>query len=113
MSLIGELGVGFSALALPALLPLSSTSLPSLHPSIRYLAPLWVLPSYHGRGVASALMREAVAWADESTPPRRMYLESTPTGRTVYAQFGFVLQEELEGGVMIRPAKVVKGEVKA
>ncbi|ORY62861.1 acyl-CoA N-acyltransferase [Leucosporidium creatinivorum] len=89
--LIGELGASFSA----------------------YLAPLWVLPSYHGRGVASALMREAVAWADESSPPRRMYLESTPTGRAVYAQFGFQLQEEMEGGVMIRPARVVEGEVKA
>lgn len=51
-------------------------------------------------------MREAVAWADGTSPPRSMYLESTPRGRAVYKTFGFELVEGVEGGVMVRKARL-------
>lgn len=50
------------------------------------LAPIAVLPPHHGRGIGSALMREASARADGLEEPFIVVLGSPP----FYARFGFV-----------------------
>jgi GNAT superfamily N-acetyltransferase len=55
-----------------------------------YLAPLYVLPDFQGRGVASLLLDWAIQRADATTPPTPMYLESSPRARKIYEHVGFV-----------------------
>lgn len=50
------------------------------------LAPLAVLPAHSGRGIGSALMREALALADEREEPFIVVLGSP----AYYGRFGFV-----------------------
>ncbi|GAA5919042.1 hypothetical protein JCM1841_003716 [Sporobolomyces salmonicolor] len=59
-----------------------------------YLGPLWTHPNYQGQGVASALLRSAIALADATDPPTPMYLEASPAGQPLYAKWGW---ERLEG----------------
>ncbi|KIW04114.1 uncharacterized protein PV09_04925 [Verruconis gallopava] len=54
-----------------------------------FLAPLWTLPEYQGRGVASLLLKETLDLADATDPPTAVYLESMPEARKVYEHFGF------------------------
>lgn len=51
-----------------------------------FLAPLWVLPEWQGRGVSSLLLREVLDLA-RGTP---VWLEAMPEARGVYERFGFV-----------------------
>jgi GNAT superfamily N-acetyltransferase len=55
-----------------------------------YLAPLYTLPEFQGRGVGSMLLDWAIERADATTPYTPMYLESSPAGRPVYQRKGFV-----------------------
>ena len=61
-----------------------------------FLAPLWVLPEFQGRGVASMLLKEVIEEADQHSPSTPMYLEASPQGRPIYEHFGFVGFEEKE-----------------
>ncbi|ORY14640.1 hypothetical protein BCR34DRAFT_598983 [Clohesyomyces aquaticus] len=75
-----------------------------------HLAPLWVLPEHQGRGVASMLLQDAIAIADQSDPPPPMYLEAMPAARPIYAHFGYEgVKGPGEKAVMIRnPPKGVE-----
>ena len=55
----------------------------------RHLAPLWTLPEFQGRGVASTLLRDGIAHADEGDEKAPMYLEAMPYARPIYAHFGW------------------------
>jgi putative acetyltransferase len=55
------------------------------------LAPLAVLPPHQGRGIGAALMREALAMADEREEPMTIVL-GLPA---FYGRFGFVPAEDL------------------
>ena len=55
----------------------------------RFLAPLWVVPDYHGRGVASLLLKEVFDIADAQDPPTPLFLESAPDAKTFYPKLGF------------------------
>ena len=57
----------------------------SLERRIASLSPLAVTPSLHGRGIGSALVREAVARADQRGEPL-VVLEGSPD---YYGRFGF------------------------
>jgi GNAT superfamily N-acetyltransferase len=58
--------------------------------SWRFLAPLWVLPEYQKRGVATLLMNDVLDSADAQDPPIPVYLEALPDARPVYEHMGFV-----------------------
>lgn len=53
------------------------------------LAPLWVLPEFQGRGVASLLLSDGIELADHELPVPPMYLEAAKAARPVYERFGF------------------------
>lgn len=68
-----------------------------------HLAPLWVVPEHQGRGVASLLLRDGMALADEQDPPAPMYLEAMPDARVIYEHLGYQgVEGEGEGFAMIR-----------
>jgi predicted N-acetyltransferase YhbS len=68
---------------------------------LRLLAPLWVLPEYQGRGVASLLLRDGIELADKKRSP--MYLEAMAEARVIYEHFGYQgVEGEGEPFVMIR-----------
>ncbi|KAF2644021.1 hypothetical protein P280DRAFT_466719 [Massarina eburnea CBS 473.64] len=54
-----------------------------------HLAPLWVVPEHQGRGVASLLIKDAIALADQEDPVPPMYLEAMKEARPIYAHFGY------------------------
>lgn len=77
----------------------------------RFLAPLWVVPDFQGRGVASLLLKDVFALADAQDPPVSIYLEAIPEARPVYEHHGFIgLTGENRGAQMIRrgPTKAVQ-----
>ncbi|KAL2203427.1 acyl-CoA N-acyltransferase [Sarocladium strictum] len=78
------------------------------------LAPLWVVPEHHGRGVASLLLRDGIEMAERETPLPPMYLEAMPEARPIYEHFGFRgVEGPGEGVVMIRnPPPGVKTLIK-
>ncbi|KAF2000652.1 hypothetical protein P154DRAFT_192352 [Amniculicola lignicola CBS 123094] len=55
-----------------------------------YLAPLYTLPGFQGRGVGTRLLDWAFKQADATSPVTPCYLESAPTARAVYMHAGFV-----------------------
>lgn len=59
--------------------------------SVLALAPLAVLPPYQCQGIGSALMRDALAVADEREEPMTAVLGSRP----FYSRFGFIPAAEL------------------
>ena len=74
------------------------------------LASLAVDPDYQRKGLASMLMNEGLAQADEEGLPT--YLESTPEGALLYPKFGFETVKEhaffdgkFVANFFIRPAK--------
>jgi GNAT superfamily N-acetyltransferase len=70
---------------------------------LRHLAPIWVLPEYQGRGVASLLLLDAIEIADQVQPPQPMYLEYMPEARVIYERFGYrLIGEEGKADAMIR-----------
>ncbi|KAH7016983.1 acyl-CoA N-acyltransferase [Ilyonectria destructans] len=76
-----------------------------------HLAPLWVMPKYQGRGVASLLLRQVTDVADAQSPPTPVYLEAMPAARPVYEHHGFEgTDHEKTNSVMIRrgPKTIVK-----
>ncbi|ORY40631.1 acyl-CoA N-acyltransferase [Leucosporidium creatinivorum] len=55
-----------------------------------YIAPLWVLPEYQGRGIGGKLLQEVVDLADQHTPSQPIYLEASQMGALMYeAKFNF------------------------
>ncbi|CAI6336115.1 unnamed protein product [Periconia digitata] len=54
-----------------------------------YLAPLLIFPEWQGKGVGSRLLRWAIDQADKADPIMPLWLESAPTARGVYLNWGF------------------------
>jgi GNAT superfamily N-acetyltransferase len=54
-----------------------------------YLAPLYTLPEFQGRGVASKLLNWAIVQADKTEPVTPMYLEASEMGKPIYLHVGF------------------------
>jgi GNAT superfamily N-acetyltransferase len=73
-----------------------------------YLAPLYTLPEFQGRGVASLLLDWAIDQADATTPYTPLYLESRPLARAVYQHKGFVPM----GDYFLRRGPLSEGLVK-
>ncbi|KAF2812600.1 uncharacterized protein BDZ99DRAFT_270022 [Mytilinidion resinicola] len=68
-----------------------------------HLAPLWVVPEFQGRGVASLLMKDVTDIADSQTPSTPMYLEAMEAAMPIYRHFGYEdVEGEGAGFVMIR-----------
>ncbi|KAF7182945.1 hypothetical protein CNMCM7691_002689 [Aspergillus felis] len=59
-----------------------------------YLEMLGTSPAYHGRGLASRLLRWGLERADEEG--LETYLSASPSGRPLYEKYGFRLVEERE-----------------
>ncbi|RHZ47810.1 GNAT family N-acetyltransferase [Aspergillus thermomutatus] len=59
-----------------------------------YLEMLGTHPAYHGRGLASRLLRWGLERAEEAG--LETYLSSSPAGRPLYEKYGFRLVEERE-----------------
>lgn len=59
-----------------------------------YILSMYTEPSERGRGVASALVRAMVLWA-ERRGYRRVFLHASKAGRPVYAHLGFVEGNEM------------------
>ncbi|RHZ60847.1 hypothetical protein CDV55_105960 [Aspergillus turcosus] len=59
-----------------------------------YLEMLGTRPGYHGRGLASRLLRWGLERADEVG--LETYLSSSPAGRPLYEKYGFRVVEERE-----------------
>lgn len=71
----------------------------------RHLAPIWVLPEFQGRSIASVLLNDAIAIADKDGKREPMYLEAMPAARAIYARFGWKsVVGDGEKNVMIRNA---------
>jgi GNAT superfamily N-acetyltransferase len=58
-----------------------------------YLMNMYTEPGWRGRGLATALLGECVAYARLQTPARRIRLHATAAGRAVYERAGFVLAD--------------------
>ena len=54
-----------------------------------YLMNMYTLPGWRGRGLASALLGEIIAFV-RTTPARRISLHATDVGRSVYESAGFL-----------------------
>lgn len=59
-----------------------------------YLASLFTLPKWQGRGAAKLLLNWAIEPADANDPPTPLYLESSVMAMPVYVHCGFVKQNE-------------------
>ena len=59
-----------------------------------YIMSMYVEPAARGRGIASALVREMIRWA-ERRGYRRIFLHASKSGRPVYARLGFVEGNEM------------------
>ena len=64
----------------------------------RFLAPLWVLPEFQGRGVSTLLLKDVLDIADAQDPAIPIYLESVPEARKIYEHFGFEGFEDIPPG---------------
>ncbi len=73
----------------------------------RYLAPLFVMEKFRGRGVGNVLLQYAIEQADANHPPLPLYLEALPNARPVYLHYGFEPAKDgpNRASVMIRPGK--------
>ena len=58
-----------------------------------YVLNMYTVPSWRGRGVASALLKETLEYV-KTTPARRALLRATDAGRPLYEKFGFVADDE-------------------
>jgi GNAT superfamily N-acetyltransferase len=68
-----------------------------------YLACLWVLPAYQGRGIGSALVQAGVDFADQQTPRLPIYLEASAAGAPLYkAKFQFEVEGDSEYQELVR-----------
>lgn len=56
-----------------------------------YLMNMYTEPGWRGCGLATALLRECVAYTRSQTPARRIRLHATAAGRPLYERAGFVL----------------------
>ncbi|TLD25993.1 acyl-CoA N-acyltransferase [Venturia nashicola] len=66
-----------------------------------FLAPLWVLPEFQGRGVSSLLMKDVLEIADAQHPSIPIYLEAKPEARPIYEHLGFI-------GVQGKPVQMIR-----
>jgi GNAT superfamily N-acetyltransferase len=57
-----------------------------------YVMNMFTLPAWRGRGLASALLRELIAYV-RTTNARRIWLSASEAGRPIYAAAGFVQAE--------------------
>ena len=58
-----------------------------------YVLNMYTVPSWRGRGVATALLRETLD-SMKTTPARRVLLRATDAGRPLYEKLGFVVDDE-------------------
>lgn len=72
-----------------------------------YLASIFTLPQYQGKGVGKKLMNWAIEQADATDPVTPMFLESRPSARPVYMHCGFVPQRQYN--LLRRGPAVVRG----
>lgn len=54
-----------------------------------YLAPLFTVPKFQGRGVGGKLLKWAFERADATSPVTPIYLEASAAGKPVYEHYGF------------------------
>ncbi len=54
-----------------------------------YIALVATMPDAHGQGYAEAVMRRAIAYAQEAGGERRLWLHASDMGRPLYASMGF------------------------
>jgi GNAT superfamily N-acetyltransferase len=66
-----------------------------------YLASLFTLPEWQGRGVGRLLVQWAIERADRGEEPVPLYLESSVQGRRLYEGCGFVKMSD-EGNYLRR-----------
>ena len=76
----------------------------------RYLAPLFVLDKFRGRGIGRQLLDYAINQADARSPPIALYLEALPNARPVYLHLGFVPREGKERELVLVRRGPVKEE---
>ena len=55
-----------------------------------FLASLYTLPEWQGKGVGKMLLNWGISQADATDPVTPMYLETSAAGRPVYLRYGFV-----------------------
>jgi RimJ/RimL family protein N-acetyltransferase len=67
-----------------------------------YLLSMYTRPEARGRGVASAIVRAAIAWSTQHGH-RIMRLHASAQGRGVYARFGFERSWEMRRDGSDRP----------
>lgn len=58
-----------------------------------YILNMYTLPSWRGRGVATALLTETLEYV-RTTPAKRALLRATDAGRPLYEKFGFAADDE-------------------
>lgn len=61
---------------------------------VPYILSMYTAPGYRGRGLASRLVREMIAWARSRHYPR-IVLHASDYGRPVYERLGFVPSREM------------------
>jgi len=78
-----------------------------------FLAPLWVLPEFQGRGVSTLLLKDVLDIADAQDPAIPIYLESVPEARKIYEHFGFEGFEDVPPGDGRELVMIRRGQKKA
>jgi GNAT superfamily N-acetyltransferase len=58
-----------------------------------YILNMYTVPTWRGRGMATALLKETLEYV-KTTPARRALLRATDAGRPLYEKFGFVVDDE-------------------
>lgn len=59
-----------------------------------YVLNMYTVPSWRGRGVATALLKTTLEYV-RKTPARRVFLRATEAGRALYEKLGFVSDDEI------------------
>ncbi len=54
-----------------------------------YVLNMYTVPEFRRRGLASALLRDIIAYVKENTAAKRIWLHATDDGRPVYEKLGF------------------------
>ncbi|GAA6023845.1 hypothetical protein JCM10207_005393 [Rhodosporidiobolus poonsookiae] len=67
-----------------------------------YLAPIWVIPQYHGKGIGRKLITQVLDMADQQSPSVPIYLEASADGKKMYEKLGFVVEGGGEYVEMVR-----------
>jgi hypothetical protein len=66
----------------------------SIFDAVAWIALVLVDPAMRGRGIGTALLKQALTFLDEQDVPS-VRLDATPLGRPIYEKLGFVAEYEL------------------